>query len=289
VPPSRPRAPSSEIVDDAVSGVRLAVHDWGGDGPPLLLAHATGFHGMVWSPIAGRLADAGRHVWSFDFRSHGDSSKSPVAHGWDRFGDDVRAVAEHLGVARDPSLLAVGHSKGAAAMLLAEADAPGTFTRMWVFEPVVIPRDTPLGARPDFPLAVGARRRRNEWASPTEALEAYAARPPLDALDPAVLEAYIDYGLRRRDDGLWELKCAPDDEADTYTQAPAHRLWLRLGEISAEVKVVCGERTDAVTPALGARVVERLQHATLEVMPGVGHFGPLEDVDAAVASILAFS
>ena len=52
----------------------LAVHEWGGTGAPTLLAHPTGFHGRVWAPVADRLVAAGRQVWSFDFRGHGDST-----------------------------------------------------------------------------------------------------------------------------------------------------------------------------------------------------------------------
>jgi pimeloyl-ACP methyl ester carboxylesterase len=267
----------------------LAIHDWGGDGRSVLLAHATGFHGLVWRPVARRLVDAGFHVWSFDFRGHGDSARSTVPYAWERFGEDALAVATELGLARDSALLAVGHSKGAAALLLAEADAPGTFSRIWAFEPVVIPSEVPRDARPDFPLAVGARKRRAIWDTPNQALESYASRPPLDALDADALAAYVEHGLRPRDDGTWELKCLPDDEADMYAHGPAHGLWQRLPEIGARVHVVCGERTDAVTPELGRRIVERLPNATFEVMPGVGHFGPLQDPEAAAASIVAFS
>lgn len=267
----------------------LVVHDWGGTGRPVLLAHATGFHGLVWRPVAKRLVDAGFHVWSFDFRGHGDSSRSPVPYAWERFGDDVHAVATELGLAGDPSLLAVGHSKGAAALMLAEVAAPGTFPSIWAFEPVVIPSEVPLPPNPDLPLPVGARKRRAIWDTPEQALESYASRPPLDALDADALAAYVERGLRQDDDGTWELKCAPDDESDMYAHGPAHGLWLRLHEIQSRVHVVCGERTNAVTPAFGARIVERLPNATLEVMAGVGHFGPLQDPEAAAASIVAFS
>ncbi len=44
-----------------------------------------------------------------------------------------------------------------------------------------------------------------------------------------------------------------------------------------------------MTPKLGQRIVDRLPEATLEVMPGVGHFGPVEDPAAASASILGFA
>ncbi|HAL25242.1 MAG TPA: alpha/beta hydrolase, partial [Chloroflexi bacterium] len=60
----------------------IAVHDWGGEGAPILLAHATGFHGLVWRPVAERLVAAGRHVWSFDFRGHGDSDRSTNGYAW---------------------------------------------------------------------------------------------------------------------------------------------------------------------------------------------------------------
>src|SRR5580704_12087440 len=88
---------------------RLVVHDWGGSGPPVLLAHATGFHGRIWEPVARRLVAAGRRVWSFDFRGHGDSDApdpSGDAYTWGGFADDTLAVADHLGIAADPTLVA---------------------------------------------------------------------------------------------------------------------------------------------------------------------------------------
>ena len=42
--------------------MNLAVHDWGGDGHPVLLAHPTGFHGLTWAPVAARLVAHRRHV-----------------------------------------------------------------------------------------------------------------------------------------------------------------------------------------------------------------------------------
>ena len=49
----------------STDGVEVAAYDLGGKGPPLLLAHATGFHAHVFVPLAGRLA--GRfHCFAFD-------------------------------------------------------------------------------------------------------------------------------------------------------------------------------------------------------------------------------
>jgi pimeloyl-ACP methyl ester carboxylesterase len=282
-----PISPRSYRID--TGGLSLAVHEWGGDGHPVLLAHPTGFHGLTWAPVAARLVVRGRRVWSFDFRGHGDSDRSRDGYHWAEFTDDVLAVVDHLGLRGEATLLACGHSKGAAALLLGEAREPGTFARLWCYEPIVFPSDESLEPQHDFPLAEGARRRRALWSSREEALTSYAARPPLDALDPDALRAYVDYGLRDRPDGQVELKCLPEDEATTYAMGVANGVYPRLHEVQCPVLVVCGENTDAIPPKLGEMIVERLPLGRLEVMPGVGHIGPMQDPDATVDSMLRFA
>ena len=41
----------------SVDGVTIAMHDFGGTGSPVLLSHATGFHGHCWEPVAYALAE----------------------------------------------------------------------------------------------------------------------------------------------------------------------------------------------------------------------------------------
>ncbi len=274
----------------APSGLGLVVHDWGGAGDPVLLAHPTGFHGRVWAPVAERLAHAGRRVWSFDFRGHGDSD--PALGGdyqWEGFAQDALAVTEHLGIAGDPALLACGHSKGAAALLLGSVRAPGTYSRVWAYEPIIIPSDEPLPPHDDNPLSAGARKRRAVWASREEVLASYGSRPPLDVFTPESLDAYVDYGFRDLSDGTVELKCEPEHEARAYAMGAANGIYPLLGQVRVPVLVACGEATDAIVPKLAQMIVDRIPDATLEVWPDRGHFGPQQDPDQAVASMLAFA
>lgn len=274
----------------APSGLRLVVHDWGGDGPPVLLAHPTGFHGRVWAPVAQRLVARGRKVWSFDFRGHGDSDPAPGGdYHWSGFADDARAVADHLGLSGDPTLLAAGHSKGGASLLLGAIAAPGTYARIWVFEPIVFPTEVPIELAEDNPMSAGARRRRATWDSREQAYESYASRPPLDVFTPESLRAYVDYGFRDLSDGTVTLKCLPEHEARMYAMGASNGLFARLGEVDAPVLVACGEQTDAINPKLAGQVAERIPHAELEVWADRGHFGPQEDPDAAVESMLRFA
>ncbi len=54
-------------------GVIVQTYDWGGDGPPLLLAHATGLHGHVWLPLVQRLRSS-FHCYAIDARAQGDTT-----------------------------------------------------------------------------------------------------------------------------------------------------------------------------------------------------------------------
>jgi Lysophospholipase len=271
----------------APSGLTLAVHDWGGTGEPVLLAHPTGFHGVVWQPVAERLVAEGRRVWSFDFRGHGDSDPSPDdTYSWDGFADDASAVLDHLDLRGNPGLLAAGHSKGAASLLSVAIRDAAALPRIWAYEPIVFPADEPLPLDPENPMSVSARKRRAVWTSRDEAYASYGKRPPLGALHPDSLRAYVDYGLRDRADGTVELKCRPDHEADMYMMGAANGLFARLGAVTAPVLVACGGDSLSIPPSFAERLVECMPHATLEVWAGRGHFGPLEDPDAAVASML---
>jgi pimeloyl-ACP methyl ester carboxylesterase len=270
----------------------LAVYDWGGDGDPVLLAHPTGFHGRAWAPVAARLVAAERHVWSFDFHGHGDSDAPPIEdhdYSWPTFADDVLAVAAHVGIAGDPRLTTVGHSKGATALLLGEAKRPGTFPRIWAYEPIMFPGESPQAPDDDFFLARSARKRRNEWQSRAVAFAAYASKPPLDVLTPEALHAYVDDGLRDRGDGVFELKCRPEVEGRIYAMGPSNGGWDALSRIQAQVLVACGESSRDIDPEFGARIAERLPNGRIEIRAGLGHFGPQQDPDGCAASVLRFA
>ena len=274
----------------APSGLRLAVHDWGGDGDPVLLAHPTGFHGVVWQPIAEGLVARGRRTWSFDFRGHGDSDPSPDGiYSWDGFADDADAVLDHLELRGHPRLLAAGHSKGGASLLTIAARDPSALPCIWGYEPIVFPSEEPFPVDPNNSMAAAARKRRADWPSRDEAFASYGARAPLGALRADALHAYVDYGMRDLTDGSVELKCRPADEANMYTMVAANGLYPRLAEVTCPTLVVCGGDSRSISSSLGAQIVDRLPNATLEVWEGRGHFGPLEDPEHALDSMLHFT
>jgi pimeloyl-ACP methyl ester carboxylesterase len=269
------RLPSSD-------GVTLAVHDLGGDGPPLVMAHATGFCGPVLSPVAAQLS--GRfHCWAYDARGHGDTGTPPgLDWNWSSFADDVLAVVGGVGPERPYGF---GHSSGGAAMLEAEARRPGTFAALWCYEPIVWPEITDELVASRQPLIRGALKRRDRFASREEAYDNFSSKPPLESLDPRALRAYVECGFTADRDGV-RLKCPPYVEAAIYRQGLAHDGFSRLGAVGCPVTVARGGRSVAVEARVVGAQAAALPSAGVVTFPDLGHFGPLEGPAAVAASIL---
>jgi pimeloyl-ACP methyl ester carboxylesterase len=268
----------------STDGVELRIHDLGGEGPLLLLCHATGFCGPMFAPVAEVL---GRrfHCVTFDFRAHGRSTRpSHRPLEWDGMADDVVAVVEAL--SPDAAVPAVGHSMGGSALALAEAARPGTIERAWTFEPILFERTSDIVGPQPSPISTGARRRRATFASRDEAAERYRSRPPLDRLDERVMDLYLEHGFEELADGRVTLRCRPEDEASVFEHhhTTAGSAIGRLG-----IPFLIAISGDGERPAEAGR-------ATAEATPGVelvvyrdlSHFGPLQEPDRLAADIDAW-
>ncbi len=273
-------------------GLRIALYDFGGDGPDLLLAHATGFCAEVFVPMARHLG-AAYHCWGVDLRAHGRSDRPRDGDfAWSGFATDVQATIDHLELDRP---FGFGHSCGGAAVLLAEAARPGTFRGLYCFEPVIVP-DPPDGTPRELivenPLSVAARRRRETFPSAEDAFLNFSSKPPFAALDPDALRWYVESGfdLLPADEGgdghTVRLRCRRQDEAAVYARGASHGAFGRLHEVACPVTLACGELTDAFGPAFLEADAARLRRPTVEVLPGVGHFGPLEQPALVARSVV---
>jgi pimeloyl-ACP methyl ester carboxylesterase len=269
-------------------GLQIATYDFGGDGPDLLLAHATGFCAGVFIPMARHLA-ADFHCWGIDLRAHGRSDSPPDRDfSWSGFGIDVLTAIDHLGLDRP---FGFGHSCGGASVLLAEESLPGSFRALYCYEPVVF-----AGVPPELQggngMSEAARRRRETFPSPTDAFLNFSSKPPFDDLDPDALQAYVDYGFETvppeegGDGETIRLLCRREDEAEVYAPAPHHDAFAHLGEIGCQVRLTAGERTGPADNFFLQANAERIPASTIEVMPGIGHFGPLQRPDRVAASII---
>jgi pimeloyl-ACP methyl ester carboxylesterase len=250
------------------------------------MLHGVSLHGRCWAPVAGLLAGGHRPV-ALDMRGHGASGRSPDGgYGWELFAADVLEVVDGLGLAgREGAVAGVGHSAGATALLLAEADRPGTFARLWTWEPIVNVPGSSLRDQRSSAFAERARRRRWHFSSLGEARSHLEGRGLFAQFSPDAFDAFLSGGLVPAPDGGVELACRAEDEARAYAAAADLRSWERLGAVACPVRVLGGAASPAVPrPDLEA-IADRLGAGGPEVVPALGHFGPFEDPAAIAADI----
>jgi pimeloyl-ACP methyl ester carboxylesterase len=256
----------------STDGVEIAIHELGGDGPALLISHATGFCGRMYEPLAAHLTDSYRVV-AFDYRGHGESSTpSTDLFSWRRMVTDLFAVVDTIG---SPSpIKVVGHSMGGGMSMLGEHLRPGTFSGAYLFEPVVIPTgftDGPNG------MARAAAARKSTFASRAEVMWRYAQRAPMNEMRTDTLAAYINHGFVDLPDGTVTLRCHPSSEAATFrcTEAVSPK---ELADVHIPVTIAAGRVEESHGPGEWAEMIsEALPQGRCERFHHVGHFGPFED------------
>ncbi|WP_423917361.1 alpha/beta fold hydrolase [Candidatus Poriferisodalis sp.] len=265
-------------------GEHAVLHDMGGSGAPLLLTHGNSLNAGMWATVVPHLQD-GFRCWGLDFRGHGAArpQHDDMSVERSRFVDEVLAAAGPLG---GEPLLAAGHSLGGSSLLLAELAQPGSYTGLWLYEPLLAPPGSP---RPeaDHPLVQASRRRRIHFESLDEAYERFVSKPPFSGCEPEAVRAYLELGTYPTDDGAVRLSCSGDTEARIYVTGLSIE-YTRLGTIRCPAVVArggSGAMRNDIPPKLAQPIAEALGDGRLEVFSEFGHFGPMQDGAAIARSI----
>lgn len=276
-------------------GVEIALLDWGGDGPLILLHHANGFCKGMWARVAEGLR-ADYRVVAMDARGHGDSSWPEGApadvFAWDEFALDLLAVAEALVAERGDAKLAlgIGHSFGGTSMLGAASRRPELFERLLLVDPVTPPppdRELPERMVHVQDLVERALKRRADWPSAEEARAWWAERDFFAAWQPEALDLYALDGLRSRDDGGVELKCSPVVEAAVFSQSRGPD----VRELARRTKVPClwlWARGGNFPLPFHQALVAMMPAARLEELDA-GHLVPMEHPELIVEAARRFA
>lgn len=259
--------------------MQLAAWEWPGEGTPILLVHATGFHGRCWDAVVRRLP--GRRVFAIDMPCHGASEVRMPPFDWTDLGHDLGALIDSLGL---QGAIGVGHSMGGHTLTLAAAARSGAFRSLLLIDPVMVEPELARRAwdamrATEHPVA----RRRRHWESPEQMITAFAGREPYCRWEPEVLEDYCRHGLRAREGGDYELACLPELEAAVYTGSHMRDIYREIPRVQVPVQVVrARDRRPEDSPfdfspsPTWAALASLFPAGSDEQLPDRSHFIPME-------------
>lgn len=277
-----------------VNGISLTYYDWraapGNHEPPLVVAHATGFHGRCYDALIEHFPN--NRVIALDLRGHGRSEGEPIDH-WRHFAEDTGALLEQL---RIKGAIGIGHSMGAHTLLQCAADNAGMFERLVLFDPVIL---APEFYAPDAQWFTSdaphpSIRRKRDFASAEAMMERFADREPYSLFEPRVFEDYCRHGLTALERGGFELACTPEMEASVYmasrSNSGIHETAKALDTPALIVRAQQTKAMDFKGSPTWPQLAQTMPQGVDLHRPDHTHFHPFEDsADAAriVAEFIA--
>ncbi|PLW70110.1 alpha/beta fold hydrolase [Pseudohalioglobus lutimaris] len=265
-----------------IGDVELAVLEWPGEGDPVLLLHATGFHSRCWSQVVAQLP--GQHVFAVDLRYHGRSGSLGDVD-WNVLCADIVTLVETLDL---QNVVGVGHSIGGYMIARAAAAHPERFKHLLLIDPVIVAREEYDEARKrvatitaaDHPVA----RRKNRWQDAAEMFDRFKDREPFSSWQTEVLRDYCDYALKpANEEGYRELACDPMNEAAVYiSQAMSDAVHEDIPRITTPTTLLRARYeglsiTDLSTSPTWPGLAQAITNCQEHYHPEMNHFIPMQD------------
>lgn len=251
-------------------GTDLAVLDYGGTGPPVVLLHGLAGHAGEWVDTADLITDRFR-VIAADMRGHGQSERFPSDLSPQARGDDAAFIIEQLGL--DP-VTVVGHSLGGQTALMVAAHRPDLVADLVLVEAgpgrddEVSVRET-VGYLSSWPVPFASRRD----------AEKFLGGSPLRAA------RWAD-GLESRDDGL-----RPRFDVEvldrTLREAAGRDYWGEWEAVRCPILLVTAENGILSQEEIAEMAARNPNARSLEI-PAAGHDLHLEDLNAWNRALSAF-
>jgi pimeloyl-ACP methyl ester carboxylesterase len=262
----------------------------GGSGANLHLAVANGFPPDTYLPLFTELRNSFRIVSVLPRALWPDRQPPPADAGsWESLTDDLLAGwQEH----QLTPLIAMGHSFGAVASLLAAVKQPRAVRALVLLDPTIYPRalmegyarEQAAGRSPRLGLVDTALKRRGRFASHREAFEYWRGKELFrDWPDPA-LTRYVEAMLRPDEAGGWVLTWPPDWEAWYYRSFYPHT-WDLVPQLDPAIPtlIVGGETSDTFGSSSLGELRKLLPRASFATIPGAGHLFPQSHPEATRA------
>ena len=273
------------------------LYEYGGSGSIIHMAVANGFTPQTYKPLLDPLTDRYRVV-SLPPRPLWTEPPPPESiRSWRSLADDLLAGLRHNNLS---NVIAIGHSFGGTASLVAVTQEPERFRGLVLLDPTIfVPyklrvigllRGLGFGAR--MPLAQKALRRRARFASLDEAYTYWRGKRLFHDWSDEAVRLYAESLTRPSADGSGlELTWSPEWEAHYYTTLMTET-WRYVSRLppSLPLLVLRATLSDTFLAEAADRLRARLPQMEYAEIINHGHLFPQaapDETRAAIESWLA--
>jgi len=253
-------------------GLELA-HQETGSGPPLVILHGLFGSGRNWTRVARQLGEAWR-VYAIDLRNHGDSPWT-AEMSYPAMADDVRAFLDQQGLEQ---VSLVGHSMGGKTAMTLALLHPDRVKDLIVVDIAPSAYEMTLQAYVDAMQALD--------------LDSMSRRAEADAglqiavPDPVIRGFLLQNLIAKEGQFAWRLNLAALAAGMAAISAFPDELSERV--YTGRSLFLGGGLSDYIRPKHHADIRRLFPQASIEMVPGVGHWIHAEAPEAFLAQLDAF-
>lgn len=281
------KGPLPEYKTIDIGDARLQYLLYDGQGPTLIMMHATGFLPWLWHPIARDLNRRYRIICPY-FCDHREADpEQEGGFNWVRLAEDLVMLCRTLDIT---SPFMVGHSMGGALMIIAAGRFGLDAAKMILIEPILLPSEFySIQLRvEEHPLAGKSLKRRNYWENLSEARQYLKSKAFFRTWDEEMLDLYLEHGMIPSDNGGLELACHPRKEAALFMGSMGYDPWPILPAVTCPALVLEGELTENKGVIDFKKIADTMPQGQYRLVPGTGHLIPMEKPQEITDIILSF-
>ncbi|MGV8057931.1 MAG: alpha/beta fold hydrolase [Smithellaceae bacterium] len=272
-----------------VGGAELPSLFFTGDAaaPQMVFLHATGFLPWLWQPVIEEFVPA-NNVWAPFICDYRSGNLETGGLSWDVIARDLSTFFR-LQQIQEP--LIVGHSMGATVAAIAAASYGLQPRGLILIEPIILPVHF-YAIKPDIkthPLASKSIKRTNYWKNEDDAWFYLKSKPLFADWDERILQIYLKYGMKKREEGSLQLTCSPQSETAIYLGGWDVNPWPLLSALTCPVLIVEGEMSTNRNLVDVQKAVSLLPRGKYQSVAGAGHFIPMQKPKEIAAIIKEFN
>jgi len=277
----QPEAKFQNIGDTDIQYLRYA-----GDGPTVILLHATGFSPWLWHPISRELSPRFQVIAPY-FCDHRETDPEQGGFNWMLLAEDLCRLCDALKIEKP---FIAGHSMGATIAALSNSLHEKTARTMILIEPIFLPREFyKIQLSVDqHPLASKSVKRRNFWENRAEVLRDLKSKPFFRSWDDEMLDLYLQYGMMETETGGLQLTCSPQREASLFMGGMQYDPWPLLSKVSCPILILEGERSENRSYIDLKKASETFPNGAYQLISNAGHLIPMEKPKEILEIIRSF-